>query len=97
MEQTAGYALVTSLLPGATNTDFFRKAEVLESKVVQNGDLADPAKVAKDGYEALMKGDDMVVSGFKNKMQVGMSNLMPDSSVADQMHKQQAPVGSDKK
>jgi short-subunit dehydrogenase len=83
---------VTSLLPGATDTDFFHKADMLESKVVQSGELADPAKVARDGYEALMKGDDMVISGFKNKMQVGMSNIMPDSAVADKMLKQQAPA-----
>jgi len=61
---------------------------------VQEGELADPAKVAQDGYDALMNGDDMVISGFKNKVQVGMSNLMPDSAVADKMKKQQAPVGS---
>jgi short-subunit dehydrogenase len=87
---------VTSLLPGATNTDFFRKAEMQESKIVQSGDLADPAKVAEDGYRALMKGDDKVVSGLKNKLQVGMSNLMPDDAVAAQMHRQQAPAGPKK-
>jgi short-subunit dehydrogenase len=52
---------VTSLLPGATDTDFFRKADMLDAKNVQSGDLADPAKVAKDGYEALMSSKDMVV------------------------------------
>jgi short-subunit dehydrogenase len=83
---------VTSLLPGATATDFFNKAGMQESKIVQAGQLADPTEVAKDGYKALMNDDDMVVSGFKNKMQVGMSNLMPDSTVADQMNKQQAPA-----
>jgi short-subunit dehydrogenase len=87
---------VTSLLPGATDTDFFRKADMLDAKNVQSGDLADPAKVAKDGYEALMKGDDMVVSGFKNKMQVKMSNMVPDSKLADQVHKQQEPADNEK-
>lgn len=51
-----------------------------------------PAKVAKDGFDALMSGDDKVVSGFKNKMQVGMSNIMPDDMVAEKMYKQQEPV-----
>lgn len=83
---------ITSLLPGATDTDFFHKAGMEESKIVQAGKLADPAEVAQDGYKALMSGDDMVVSGFKNKMQVGLSNVMPDSAVADTMNKQQAPV-----
>lgn len=45
-----------------------------EAKIVQEGKLDDPVKVAKDGYEALMRGDDMVVSGLKNKINVAMSN-----------------------
>jgi short-subunit dehydrogenase len=83
---------VTALLPGATDTDFFNKADMLDSKVVKEGKLADPAKVAKDGYDALMSGDDKVISGFKNKVSVAMSNLMPDAKAAASMHKQQAPV-----
>lgn len=59
---------ITALLPGATDTDFFNKADMNDSKVVQDkSKLADPAQVAKDGYEALMAGKDMVVSGLKNK------------------------------
>jgi len=83
---------VTALLPGATDTDFFRKADMLDSKLVVEGKLASPEQVAKDGYEALMSGDDMVVSGFKNKTQVAMSNITPDAQVADKMNKQQEPV-----
>jgi len=83
---------ITSLLPGATATDFFEKAGMTESKVVQEGELDDAAQVAKDGYEALMSGKDMVISGFKNKVQVGLSNITPDSAVAAKMHKQQAPA-----
>jgi short-subunit dehydrogenase len=83
---------ITALLPGATDTDFFNKADMQDSKIVQEGKLDDPAKVAKDGFDALMSGDDKVVSGFKNKMQVGMSNIMPDDMVAEKMYKQQEPV-----
>ena len=54
--------------------------------------LADPAAVAKDGYKALMSGDDKVVSGMKNKTQVAMANVMPDTMVADNMKKQSEPV-----
>jgi short-subunit dehydrogenase len=82
---------VTSLLPGATDTDFFNKAEMLEAKNVKEGELAEAAKVAQDGYDALMSGKDMVVSGFKNKMTVAMSNILPDEKVADQVKKQQSP------
>lgn len=83
---------ITSLLPGATNTDFFNKADMENSKIVQEGSLADPAKVAKDGYNALMAGDDKVVSGLKNKAMVAMSNVTPDSMAADNMLKQQGPA-----
>ncbi|SDE00198.1 hypothetical protein SAMN05216464_103296 [Mucilaginibacter pineti] len=83
----------TALMPGATDTDFFNKAGMQDSKIVQDkAALADPADVAKDGYEALMAGDDRVISGFKNKVQVDMSNLMPDSAVAHTMYEQQKPV-----
>ncbi|HTL09014.1 MAG TPA: SDR family oxidoreductase [Chitinophagaceae bacterium] len=87
---------ITALLPGATDTDFFNKADMLNAKNVAEGKLADPAQVAKDGYEALMSGDDKVVSGMKNKAQVAMSNVMPDSMVAAQVHKQQEPVNKKK-
>lgn len=84
--------VITALLPGATDTDFFNKAQMQDSKIVQEGNLADAATVAKDGYEALMKNDDMVVSGFKNKVQVAISNVLPDSMVADNVKKQQEPA-----
>ncbi|MEO5594121.1 MAG: SDR family oxidoreductase [Chitinophagaceae bacterium] len=81
--------IVTALLPGVTDTDFFRKAGMLESKAVQNPrKMADPADVAKDGFDALMNDKDMVVSGARNKIQVAMSNVTPDSTLAAQVHKQ---------
>ena len=49
------------------------------------------ADVARDGYKALMAGEDKVISGLKNKAQVAMSNLMPDSANAENMYKQQKP------
>jgi short-subunit dehydrogenase len=87
---------VTTLQPGATDTDFFNKAEMNESKILDTK-LSDPVQVAKDGYEALMSGDDKVVSGIKNKMMVGMSNVMPEELVAKQMDKMQQPRDKDKK
>jgi len=85
---------MTALQPGATDTDFFNKADMQDSKIMDTK-LSDPAKVAKDGYEALMKGDDKVVSGFKNKAMVGMSNVIPDKAVAAQMDKMQQPRDGD--
>lgn len=84
---------LTALMPGVTDTDFFNKAGMNESKAVQDKEaMADPADVAKDGYEALMAGDDRVIAGFKNKVQVNAANLMPDSSVAHTLYEQQKPV-----
>src|ERR1700712_5947693 len=83
----------TALMPGITDTDFFNKAGMNDSKALQDESVeAGPADVAKDGYEALMAGDDRVISGFKNKMQVNMANLMPDGNVAHTMFEQQKPV-----
>ncbi|MET0465532.1 MAG: SDR family oxidoreductase [Chitinophagaceae bacterium] len=84
---------VTALLPGATDTDFFHKAGMESSKAVQDkSKLSDPADVARDGYKALMSGDDKVISGLKNKMTVAASNMMSDQKAADTMKKQQEPV-----
>lgn len=88
---------ITALQPGATDTDFFRKADMLDSKIMDSK-LSDPAQVAKDGYDALMKGDDKIVSGFKNKVLIAASNVLPDTTVAAQMDKMQQPKeGADKK
>ena len=86
---------LTALQPGATDTDFFNKADMQDSKILDTK-LSDPVKVAKDGYQALMKGDDKIVSGMKNKAMVGMSNIMPDTLVAEQMNKMQGPKSEDK-
>ncbi|UOE47930.1 SDR family oxidoreductase [Mucilaginibacter sp. SMC90] len=84
---------LTALLPGVTDTDFFNKAGMQSSKAVRDKEaMADPADVAKDGYEALIAGEDRVIAGFKNKVQVNAANLMPDSTVAHQLYEQQKPV-----
>ena len=75
---------------GATDTDFFHKADMEDSKILDSG-LSDPADVAKNGYEALMRGDDKVVSGFKNKVMLAVSNVMPEEVVAAQTEKMQEP------
>ncbi len=88
---------ITSLLPGATDTDFFNKADMLDAKIVREGKLANAEDVAKDGYKALMNDDDMVISGLKNKVQIAMGNITPDKMVAEMMHKEQAPSSEEKK
>jgi short-subunit dehydrogenase len=88
---------ITALLPGVTDTDFFRKADMERSKLVAEGSKADPAKVAKDGYEALLAGKDKIISGLKNKVQVAVSNVLPDDLVAANMHQQGKPVDDESK
>jgi len=84
--------VVTALLPGATDTDFFNKANMNDSKIVEDeSKLADPAKVAKDGFDALMSDKDKVVSGIKNKLNVALSNMSTDQMAAENMKKQQEP------
>lgn len=84
---------VTALLPGPTDTDFFNKASMKRSKIAADRDsLADPAQVALDGYNALMNGDDKIISGLNNKLTVAMSNLSTDSLAAHRMSEMQKPV-----
>lgn len=84
---------VTALLPGVTDTDFFNKADMTRSKVVQDKDeMADPADVAKDGYNALARGEHMVISGLKNKFQVAMNAVTSDETAADRMGQIQEPT-----
>ncbi|RZK27461.1 MAG: SDR family NAD(P)-dependent oxidoreductase, partial [Hymenobacter sp.] len=80
---------ITALQPGVTDTDFFNKAGAQNSKLVQDKSaMSSAADVAKDGYEALMKGEEKVVSGFKNKLQIAMSNITPDNVLAATIRKE---------
>jgi short-subunit dehydrogenase len=84
---------VTSLMPGATETEFFARADMLDTKVGAS-DKDDPADVARDGFEALMAGDERVVSAsMKTKLQARASRVMPDRAKAA-MHKSMAEPGS---
>lgn len=79
---------VTVLMPGATDTDFFNRAGAMNTRAQDEARKTDPATVAKDGYDALMKGKDKVVSGFKNKAAVASAHLMSDEAIAANMRKQ---------
>jgi len=84
---------VTLLMPGPTETEFFERAEMLDTKVA-TGKKDDPADVARDGFEAMMAGDERVVShSASTKAQARSSGLMPDSVKAE-MHRKQAEPGS---
>lgn len=86
---------VTCLMPGATETEFFERAGMMDTKVgTQEKD--DPADVAKQGFEAMMRGDGDVVSGWKNKLQSAVANVTPAGVLAEQ-HRKMAEPGTAKK
>ena len=67
---------VTCLMPGATETEFFERADMLDTKVGQ-GKKDDPADVAATGFKAMMKGEGDVVSGWHNKLQSAIATGYP--------------------
>lgn len=85
---------VTCLMPGATQTEFFRRADMLDTKLATSK-KDDPADVAKTGFEAMMRGEAQVVSGFGNKLQVALEKITPAEVVASQHRKRAAPGSAD--
>ncbi len=86
---------VTCLMPGATETEFFRRAEMLDT-AVGTADKDDPAKVADDGFDAMIKGEGDIVSGLKNKIQTTTANVTPAGVLARQ-HRKMAEPGTAKR
>lgn len=84
---------VTALMPGATETNFFHRAGMEDTKIGAS-EKDDPAEVAREGFEALMAGKDHVVAGsFKNAVQTTAAHVLPDTVTAE-MHRKQAEPGS---
>jgi short-subunit dehydrogenase len=86
---------VTCLMPGATDTDFFRRAEMMDT-AVGTAEKDDPAEVANIGFDAMINGEGDVVSGFKNKVQSAAANVTPAGVLAGQ-HRKMAEPGTAKK
>ncbi len=82
---------ITVLMPGATNTNFFKVAGATGVQGADPNKTADPAAVAKEGYEALMSGKDHVVAGWKNKLTVAMAHILPDPLIAANVRKEMTP------
>jgi short-subunit dehydrogenase len=83
---------VTVLMPGPTDTDFFETADLLDTKLGA-GKKDDPAMVAEEGYKAMLRGDGHEVTGFANKMQALMANVINDDHLA-KMHEGMAKPGT---
>ena len=86
---------ITTLMPGATETEFFDRADMMDTKVGQQ-EKDDAGKVARDGWNALMKGDAHIVSGWKNKLQAAAAHVTPAAVMAEQ-HRHMAEPGTAEK
>ncbi len=84
---------VTCLMPGATETDFFERADMLDTKV--GSEKKQPAdEVAKTGYEAMMAGAGDVVAGWQNKLRAAIAHVMPAGALAEQHRGMAEPGGA---
>ena len=86
---------LTTLMPGPVDTEFFARGDMLDTQVGQDPNKADPADVAKDGWDALMAGKGHIVAGWKNKLQMAGAGVVPQSVLAE-MHRGMAEPGSGK-
>ncbi|MBP9233371.1 MAG: SDR family NAD(P)-dependent oxidoreductase [Hyphomonadaceae bacterium] len=82
---------LTCLMPGPTDTNFFERADMLDTKVGEAKNKDDPADVAKTGYDAMLKGEASVVHGLKNKVQAAMANILPKTASAEARRKMAEP------
>ncbi|MES1983725.1 MAG: SDR family NAD(P)-dependent oxidoreductase [Pseudomonadota bacterium] len=84
---------ITTLMPGPVETEFFDRADMLDTSVGSSESKSDPADVARDGWDALMKGEAHIVSGWKNKIQAAVAHVTPAAVLAEQ-HRKMAEPGS---
>jgi uncharacterized protein len=85
---------ITVLMPSMTETDFFHRADMDDTRAGQ-ANKDDPAVVAKAGFDALMRGDDKVVPTIKNKVMAAIADALPDKAAA-QIHRGLSEPGSGK-
>jgi short-subunit dehydrogenase len=83
---------VTCLMPGATETEFFERADMLDTKVATDK-KSDPADVARSGFEAMMRGDGDVIVGWQNKLQAAIAGITPADVLAER-HRRLAEPGT---
>lgn len=88
---------VTVLQPGATDTNFFRRADMMDTRVGVSDMKDDPADVARDGFEALMAGRDTVVAGsLMNKAIDAANRVLPETAKAAMQRKLAEPGSANK-
>ena len=85
---------VTCLMPGPTDTEFFERADMLDTRFAASDSKMDPADVARIGFDAMMKGEGDVVAGLKNKLQAAAAHVTPDAVLAKQHRRMAEPGGA---
>ena len=84
---------VSCLMPGPTDTEFFERAGMETTRVANDPKMMmQPEDVARAGFQAMLKGEADVVAGWRNKVQVAMSKVMPSQATAA-MHRKLAEPG----
>jgi hypothetical protein len=70
-------------MPGASETDFFGRPDLLDTKVGSDK-KDDPAEVAETGFKAMMKGEGEgdIVSGWQNKLMTAIASVTPAGMLA---------------
>jgi beta-galactosidase/beta-glucuronidase len=81
---------ITALMPGPTETNFFHRAGMDDTKV-GSSEKDDAAEVAAEGCKALMAGKDKVIAGsFKNSLMGGLGAHILSDTVKAELHRKQA-------
>ncbi len=86
---------VTVLMPSVTDTNFFHRAEMDDTKAGASDKKDDPAMVARKAFEALQQDKDKLLPGLKNKIMGGIADALPDTAAAA-VHRGMSEPGSAK-
>jgi short-subunit dehydrogenase len=84
---------ITTLMPGPVETEFFDRADMMDTEVGTSDSKSEAGDVARDGWDAVMAGKGSIVSGWKNKLQVAVAHVTPAPILAH-MHRNMAEPGT---
>ncbi len=85
---------VTALLPGPTDTEFFDRAEMTDTKLGASDKKDDPAQVARQGFDGLMKGEASVFAGSLASKAMGRLSAVTPAPLANKMKRPMTEPGS---
>ncbi len=77
-------------MPGATETEFFERADLLDTRIAQQK-KADPADVARSGFDAMMRGEGEVITGWQNKLRAAIAMVTPADVLAERHRRMAQP------